>query len=186
MVRKIESKKSTDTIKFLCSYGGKILPRSGDGKVRYVGGLTRGLSVDRSVSYTELMVKLGEFCGYSVTLRCPLPEGDLETLISIKSDEDLANLIDLYDRASTPSTIRAILSPPKSLKQISPPPSYPSSIDFSTPKSIVSPMNDQLLPRNYSPLLRFIRDSGKACYHQCHVHGSLRFFHNAPHSHYRY
>ena len=113
MVRQIESKmKSSETIKFLCSYGGKILPRSSDGKLRYVGGLTRVLSVDRSISFTgsfcaqeyvlfllfvwkrmlifffsfftELMVKLVEFCGYSVTLRCQLPNGDLDTLISIR------------------------------------------------------------------------------------------------------
>ena len=38
---------------------------------------------------TELMVKLGEFCGSSVNLRCQLPTGDLETLISITSDDRL-------------------------------------------------------------------------------------------------
>lgn len=48
----MESNKVTDTIKFLCSYGGKILPRYTDGELRYVGGLTRVLSVDRSISYT--------------------------------------------------------------------------------------------------------------------------------------
>lgn len=48
-----ESKKSSETVKkFLCSYGGKILPRSGDGKLRYVGGLTRVLAVERSISFT--------------------------------------------------------------------------------------------------------------------------------------
>ncbi|KAK3227908.1 hypothetical protein Dsin_007770 [Dipteronia sinensis] len=126
MVMQVES----ENLKFLCSYGGKILLRSSDGNLRYVGGLTRVFSVERSVSYTELMVKLGEFCGYSVTLRCQLPNGDLETLISIKSDEDLANLIEEYDRAASGSKIRAILSHPASLKQISPPP----SVDFSANK----------------------------------------------------
>ncbi|KAK1564752.1 hypothetical protein Q3G72_010793 [Acer saccharum] len=126
MVMQVES----ESLKFLCSYGGKILLRSTDGNLRYVGGLTRVFSVERSVSYTELMVKLGEFCGYSVTLRCQLPNGDLETLISIKSDEDLANLIEEYDRAASGSKIRAILSPPASLKQISPPP----SVDLSANK----------------------------------------------------
>ncbi|KAK2663667.1 hypothetical protein Ddye_002241 [Dipteronia dyeriana] len=155
MVMQVES----ENLKFLCSYGGKIHLRSTDGNLRYVGGLTRVFSVERSVSYTgsfcafidsvcilffvyldelilifylltELMVKLGEFCGYSVTLRCQLPNGDLETLISIKSDEDLANLIEEYDRAASGSKIRAILSPPASLKQISPPP----SVDFSANK----------------------------------------------------
>ncbi|KAF2311457.1 hypothetical protein GH714_023193 [Hevea brasiliensis] len=98
MVSDGESKKSADTIKFLCSYGGKILPRPVDGKLRYVCGLTRILAVDRSISFTELMVKLGEFCGYSVELKCQLPNGNLEMLISIKSDEELALLIEEYDR----------------------------------------------------------------------------------------
>lgn len=40
------------TIKFLCSYGGKILPRHPDGKLRYVGGETRVLAVDRSISFS--------------------------------------------------------------------------------------------------------------------------------------
>ena len=99
--------KNTETIKFLCSYGGKILPRYTDGTLRYAGGLTRVLAVDRSISFTglfdfpfpdlifcelvwflwiinqfifvvaELMVKLGEFCGSSVSLRCQLPTSDL-------------------------------------------------------------------------------------------------------------
>ncbi|KFK34129.1 hypothetical protein AALP_AA5G105000 [Arabis alpina] len=98
--------------KFLCSYGGKILPRSIDGNLRYVGGFTRVLSVDRSISFAELMVKLEEFCGYSVELKCQLPNGDLETLISVKSDEDLTNIVEEYDRLHG-GKIRAILSLPK-------------------------------------------------------------------------
>jgi hypothetical protein len=40
---------STDSgvIKFLCSYGGKILPRRHDSKLRYVGGHTRVLTIHR-------------------------------------------------------------------------------------------------------------------------------------------
>lgn len=85
------------------------------------------------------MVKLVELCGSSVTLKCPLPNGDLETLISIKSDEDLKNIIEEYDRASSslthPLKIRVILSPPKSLKKLSPPPSSSSSSTHSLPGS---------------------------------------------------
>lgn len=49
-------KSSPSTIKFLCSYGGKIVPRYPDGKLRYHGGETRVLAVDRSISFA------GEFC----------------------------------------------------------------------------------------------------------------------------
>ncbi|XP_021815104.1 uncharacterized protein LOC110757712 [Prunus avium] len=45
-----------------------------DDNLRYVGGLTRVLAADASISFVELMVKLAEFCGYSVDLRCQLPD----------------------------------------------------------------------------------------------------------------
>ncbi|KAJ8569748.1 hypothetical protein K7X08_006325 [Anisodus acutangulus] len=123
-------------LKFLCSYGGKIIPRQTDGKLRYYGGETRVLSVDRCVSFSELLVKLGEMYGSSVSLRCQLPSEDLDALVSITSDEDLANLIEEYDRASTPSSIlkiRAFLLPPKSTKKVvSPPPSIASTSSTNT------------------------------------------------------
>ncbi|XP_010251065.1 PREDICTED: uncharacterized protein LOC104593086 isoform X2 [Nelumbo nucifera] len=138
-----------NTVKFLCSYGGKILPRYPDGKLRYVGGDTRVLAVDRSTPFAELLVKLGELCGSSVSLRCQLPTEDLDALVSITSDEDLANLIEEYDRAnmsrdretsSAPPQlkIRAFLSPPKSIKKISPPPSASSSTTSSADAAAAS------------------------------------------------
>ncbi|XP_030553073.1 uncharacterized protein LOC115757112 [Rhodamnia argentea] len=124
-------------IKFLCSYGGKILPRHPDGKLRYVGGETRVLAVDRSVSFSELMLKMGELCGTAVSLRCQLPTEDLDALISITSDEDLVNLVEEYNR-SPPSSlkIRAFLFLPKSGKKISPPPSLASSSRKSSSSSL--------------------------------------------------
>ncbi|KAL6566526.1 hypothetical protein OROGR_002141 [Orobanche gracilis] len=116
-------------IKFVCSYGGRILPRYPDGKLRYHGGETRVLSVDRSISFSDLLVKLGEMCGNSVSLRCQLPAEDLDVLVSITSDEDFANLIEEYDRAAaaaavTPQSslkIRAFLSASKTSKKSSSP-----------------------------------------------------------------
>ncbi|KAJ6841414.1 uncharacterized protein M6B38_265685 [Iris pallida] len=144
------TKSSSTTIKFLCSYGGKILPRHPDGKLRYVGGDTRVLSVDRSVTFSgplaclfaamlfsvfnpdvriidcfsfcliesELLAKMGELCGWgaAVSLRCQMPTEDLDALVSVTSDEDLANLIEEYDLAAGstvhPPKIRAFLHPP--------------------------------------------------------------------------
>lgn len=117
-------------LKFLCSYGGKILPRHPDGKLRYHGGQTRVLAFDRSISFAELLAKLGELCGSSVSLRCQLPMEDLDALVSITSDEDLANIIEEYDRASSPPSslkIRAFLSIPK---KISPPSTASTSPKF--------------------------------------------------------
>ncbi|XP_022776158.1 uncharacterized protein LOC111317906 [Durio zibethinus] len=127
------------TIKFLCSYGGKILPRYPDGKLRYHGGETRVLAVDRSISFSELSLKMGEMCGTTVSLRCQLPTEDLDALVSITSDEDLANLIEEYDRVASPPSslkIRAFLSQPKSTKKpISPPPSSWASSSKSSSSS---------------------------------------------------
>lgn len=39
------------SVKFLCSYGGRILPRRTDGTLRYVGGDNRVLSVDRPIRF---------------------------------------------------------------------------------------------------------------------------------------
>ncbi|XP_022733818.1 uncharacterized protein LOC111287486 [Durio zibethinus] len=117
-------------IKFLCSYGGKILPRYPDGKLRYHGGETRVLAVDRSISFSELSLKMGEMCGTAVSLRCQLPTEDLDALVSITSDEDLANLIEEYDRVASPPSslkIRAFLSLPKSTKKPISPPSSSAS-----------------------------------------------------------
>ncbi|XP_022151767.1 uncharacterized protein LOC111019672 [Momordica charantia] len=127
----------TATIKFLCSYGGKILPRYPDGKLRYFGGETRVLAVDRSIPFSELLLKLGQLCGTCVSLRCQLPSEDMDALVSITSDEDLANLIEEYDRAASPPSslkIRAFLSPPKSMKKF-PLPSSSASSSSSSSKS---------------------------------------------------
>lgn len=39
-------------LKFLCSYGGRILPRPSDGQLKYVGGDTRVVAVPRSVTFS--------------------------------------------------------------------------------------------------------------------------------------
>lgn len=102
-------KGNSGTVKFLCSYGGKILPRYPDGKLRYVGGETRVLAVDRSLSYSELVAKMGELCGRGmVSLRCQLPTEDLDALVSVTSDEDLVNLYEEYDLANRDRIAAAI------------------------------------------------------------------------------
>ncbi|VVB17836.1 unnamed protein product [Arabis nemorensis] len=179
-------KNSGSSLKFLCSYGGKILPRSTDGKLRYVGGHTRVLSVHRSISFTELMKKLVEFCGYSVDLKCQLPNGDLETLISVKSDEELANIVEEYDRVSG-IKIRAVLSQPRSHRNESPSsssgdrsPKSPFSVTPSPPHSpspaygrylqswYCSPPRD--LPRRLSN--HRLEDQSHCC--ACRVHKDSR------------
>ncbi|KAJ0971940.1 hypothetical protein J5N97_019899 [Dioscorea zingiberensis] len=124
------SARGGSTVKFLCSYGGRIIPPYSDGKLRYVGGETRVLAVDRSIPFPELQVKLGQLCGWGrVAMRCKLPTEDLDVLVSVTSDEDLANLIEEYDLAvrdkPPPWKIRAFLhpAPPSKPSNPLPPPS---------------------------------------------------------------
>ncbi|KAI5665163.1 hypothetical protein M9H77_24486 [Catharanthus roseus] len=71
------------------------------------------------------MVKFGELCGSSINLKCKLPDEDLDVLVSIKSDEELRNIIGEYDRVTALTKqemkIRAILFQISSLKKVSPP-----------------------------------------------------------------
>ena len=39
-------------LKFLCSYGGKILPRPTDGHLKYVGGETRVIAMQRDIKFS--------------------------------------------------------------------------------------------------------------------------------------
>ncbi|KAK9104350.1 hypothetical protein Scep_021194 [Stephania cephalantha] len=165
MVRSKTDNQSSNAkaLKFLCSYGGKILPRSTDGQLRYVGGEIRVLAVHRSVTFSELMVKLGEMCGSSVSLRCQLPKEDLDALVSITSDEDLASLIDDYDRASKAMSvslkIRAFLSSPKPTKKVISPPPTTAPIRSRNP--------------NFSVVDRCAHQISKPILHHDHCHHQL-------------
>ncbi|KAL4586967.1 hypothetical protein LXL04_011615 [Taraxacum kok-saghyz] len=142
------------TIKFLCSYGGRILPRYPDGKLRYHGGQTRVLAVVRSISFSELMVKLGELCGKTVSLRCQLPTEDLDALVSITSDEDLVNLVEEYDRAaclqSSSIKIRAFLHFPNKCSP-TPTPSTASASGSGSSSSTGTPTLEAASPQSPSP-----------------------------------
>lgn len=41
-------------IKFLCSHGGNIIPRPGDGVLKYVGGETRVIGVPRDITFSGI------------------------------------------------------------------------------------------------------------------------------------
>ncbi|KAL8507968.1 hypothetical protein ACS0TY_018497 [Phlomoides rotata] len=71
---------------------------------------------------------MGKMCGSSVSvnLRCQLPNEDLDALVSITSDEDLAHLLVEYDLAASAAVapppsfkIRVFLSAPQTIKRVS-------------------------------------------------------------------
>ncbi|KAK3002608.1 hypothetical protein RJ639_022171 [Escallonia herrerae] len=88
-------------VKLLCSFGGKILHRPGDGKLRYVGGETRIISIRKHLSWEALLKKTLEICDQPHTIKYQLPGEDLDALISVSSDEDLQNMIEEYNGFET-------------------------------------------------------------------------------------
>ncbi|KAE8726244.1 Kinase superfamily protein with octicosapeptide/Phox/Bem1p domain [Hibiscus syriacus] len=80
---------SRKKVKLLCSFGGKILPRPGDGMLRYVGGQTRIISVRRDVSFDEFERKLVDAYGQSVVIKYQLPDEDLDAWVFLFSASEL-------------------------------------------------------------------------------------------------
>ncbi|PQM33201.1 uncharacterized protein Pyn_14177 [Prunus yedoensis var. nudiflora] len=97
-------------VRFMCSFGGKILPRPHDNQLRYVGGDTRIVAVHRAASFSSLLTKLSKLSGLSnVTVKYQLPNEDLDALISVTTDEDVDNMIEEYDLNSRSSSISSLL-----------------------------------------------------------------------------
>ncbi|KAL1834264.1 hypothetical protein DCAR_0104437 [Daucus carota subsp. sativus] len=86
-------------VRFMCSFGGKILPRPHDDQLRYVGGDTRIVAINRHTTFSSLLEKLAKFSGTtSISMKYQLPNEDLDALITITNDEDIENMMDEYDR----------------------------------------------------------------------------------------
>lgn len=88
------SEKSLTKVKFLCSFGGKVLPRPSDGKLRYVGGETRIIRINKDISWQELMHKILAIFDQTRAIKYQLPGEDLDALVSVSCDEDLQNMME--------------------------------------------------------------------------------------------
>ncbi|XP_058193697.1 uncharacterized protein LOC131310603 isoform X1 [Rhododendron vialii] len=92
-------------LRLMCSYGGHIIPRPHDKSLCYVGGDTRMVVVDRhgSSSLSALSSRLSRTLlnGRRFTLKYQLPNEDLDSLISVATDDDLDNMFEEYDRITT-------------------------------------------------------------------------------------
>ncbi|XP_020584543.1 uncharacterized protein LOC110027437 [Phalaenopsis equestris] len=129
------SSAAATKLRLMCSYGGRIVPRPTDRSLCYLGGDTRIVVVERHTTLADLSAKLSRHLlgGLNFTLKYQLPNEDLDSLISVTTDEDLDNMIDEYDRivasssagsgsgSSRSSRLRLFLFPSK-------PDSAPSSI----------------------------------------------------------
>eukprot|EP00268_Persea_americana_P045389 TRINITY_DN4625_c0_g1_i1.p1 TRINITY_DN4625_c0_g1~~TRINITY_DN4625_c0_g1_i1.p1 ORF type:complete len:398 (+),score=52.61 TRINITY_DN4625_c0_g1_i1:1184-2377(+) len=95
------------TVRLMCSFGGRILPRPHDNQLRYVGGDTRIVAIQRSTTFAALQSKLSKLSNSSssdVSLKYQLPNEDLDALISVTTDEDVENMMEEYDRIAHQST----------------------------------------------------------------------------------
>ncbi|XP_047947807.1 uncharacterized protein LOC125193911 [Salvia hispanica] len=88
------SDSSSQKLKALCSFGGKILPRPGDRKLRYVGGETRIIRIFKDITWRELWLKTTAIYDETHTIKYQLPGEDLDALVSVSSDEDLLNMME--------------------------------------------------------------------------------------------
>nr|XP_043607307.1 putative uncharacterized protein DDB_G0274535 [Erigeron canadensis] len=132
-------------LRLMCSYGGHIVPRPHDKSLCYVGGDTRIVVVDRHTTLSDLTNRLSKTLIRSssnnslssstvsisvstsqttpFTLKYQLPSEDLDSLISVTTDEDLENMIDEYERllsSNSSSRLRLFLFPlkPESVNSI--------------------------------------------------------------------
>ncbi|GMI95443.1 PIGMENT DEFECTIVE 331 [Hibiscus trionum] len=98
-------------LRLMCSFGGHIIPRPHDKSLCYVGGETRIVAVDRHCSLSALCTRLSRALlnGRSFTLKYQLPNEDLDSLVSVATDEDLENMIEEYDRL-TASSVSSLTS----------------------------------------------------------------------------
>ncbi|KAK8512997.1 hypothetical protein V6N13_090266 [Hibiscus sabdariffa] len=100
-------------VKFLCSYGGKILPRPNDGKLKYFGGETRMVAVPRDIKFSELMKKVNSMVEGGVIMKFLVIPEELDALVTVKSDEDVKHMVDEYRRLESEGTpkLRIFLFP---------------------------------------------------------------------------
>ncbi|KAL4582497.1 hypothetical protein LXL04_007047 [Taraxacum kok-saghyz] len=109
----------TPKIRLMCSYGGHIVPRPQTKSLCYAGGETRIVAVDRrstgsTISSLTHHLSRTLYGNRPFTLKYQLPNEDLDSLISITTDEDLQNMLEEHDRiasSATPSRIRLFLFP---------------------------------------------------------------------------
>ncbi|KDP43823.1 hypothetical protein JCGZ_23031 [Jatropha curcas] len=89
---------TTPRVKLLCSFLGSIMPRPQDGKLRYVGGETRIVSLHRDIGYEELMNKMRELYEGAAVLKYQQPDEDLDALVSVVNDDDVTNMMEEYEK----------------------------------------------------------------------------------------
>lgn len=108
----------TTKVRLLCSYGGHIVQRPHDKTLCYTGGDNRVVAVDRRTTISSLSALSAHlsrilYGNRPFYLKYQLPNEELDSLISVTTDEDLQNMLEEHDRTITSSRIRLFLFPVK-------------------------------------------------------------------------
>ncbi|XP_041999496.1 uncharacterized protein LOC121748967 [Salvia splendens] len=100
-------------LRLMCSYGGHIVPRPHDKSLCYIGGDTRIIVIDRHTSLSDLRHRLSKTLlnNQLFSLKYQLPSEDLDSLISVTTDEDLENMVEEYDRLNSPGAAAGGMKP---------------------------------------------------------------------------
>jgi hypothetical protein len=112
----------------MCSYNGHIIPNPHTKSLSYSGGDTRlitiptgtssatatnttsnGLTLSSLISHLSTTLKIT----VPITLKYQLPHHNLDSLISLASDEDVLIMLDEHQNNRTPSRIRLFVFPTK-------------------------------------------------------------------------
>ncbi|XAR51510.1 hypothetical protein NMG60_11006157 [Bertholletia excelsa] len=104
-------------VRLMCSYGGNIVPRPHNKSLYYAGGDTRIVAIDRRATAASLAAFTAHlsrvlYSNRPFVLKYQLPNEDLDSLISVATDEDLQNMLEEHDRIASspnPSRIRLFL-----------------------------------------------------------------------------
>lgn len=99
-------------IKLICSYNGTFQKIPPSTKLRYIGGETRIVSVDRNIGFFRLRSKISDLCPEKTffTLKYQLPDSASISedfpLVSIASDEDVRCMIEEFDKLEANGRLR--------------------------------------------------------------------------------
>ncbi|KAH0455032.1 hypothetical protein IEQ34_016956 [Dendrobium chrysotoxum] len=83
--------------KLCCKFGGKLMPHLSDGALHYVGGQKRLMAFSRDITLQEFYCKMEDIYGGPVAICYKLSDQELDTLVSITSEEDLDNMMEECD-----------------------------------------------------------------------------------------
>ena len=90
---------SASKAKLLCNFGGEFTRQLGN--LSYMGGKTRLVLVDRSVSFDELRSKLSQLTGaspFSIEIKYQLPDESLESrLVSVECEDDVVAMMSEFE-----------------------------------------------------------------------------------------